>query len=137
MSVQTQTPAQQCCGVAFGAAFVGGIGAVSAGLFTTISPLGGAVFGASYALGGHLISWICDKVGCCPDSMVTAVAKQALVTIGGIAAGALVTTLVGFPMTVTSAVTLSIAITVTLLAMQCCCFATGAAAIGAAAMSRQ
>ena len=146
MTVQTLPPADQsaaqCIGVfplkaALEGGLAGGMGAVCAGLFTTISPLGGAVFGVSEYLSSHLISWICDKVDCCPDSMVAKVAKYALTIIGEIAAAAMVTTLVGFPMTVTSAVTLSITTivaTVVSMSIIACCCPTAGAAMGASVM---
>ena len=93
----------------FGAAFTAGSTALAAGAFTAISPLGGAVFGVSSFLSGRLINWICDKVNCFPDSIVARVAQFALSTIGGIGAAVLVTTLVGFPMTMTSGVILAVA----------------------------
>jgi hypothetical protein len=102
---QQFSPAQ----LAFGAVLVGSACAVAAGLFTTISPLGGAIFGVSYLLSDRLIHWICDKVSCCPDSLIFKVANFALSMIAGIAAGALITTAVGFPMTVTSGAILVVA----------------------------
>ena len=85
--------------LAFGATVMGAAGAVAAGLFTTISPLGGAIFGVSYFLGHRLIHWICDKMSCYHGSMIFKVARFCLSVIGGIAASVLLTTAIGFPMT--------------------------------------
>ncbi len=102
---QQFSPAQ----LAFGAALMGSAGAVAAGLFTMISPLGGAIFGVSYLLSNRLIHWICDKINCCPDSLIFKVAQFALSTIGGIAASVLITTAVGFPMTMMTGIILTVA----------------------------
>jgi ABC-type branched-subunit amino acid transport system permease subunit len=93
----------------FGAALLGGAGAVAAGLFTTVSPLGGVIFGVSYLLSSRLIHWICDQINCCPESLIFKVGQFALATIGGIAASVLITTIVGFPMTMATGVILAVA----------------------------
>ena len=114
-----------------GSAFAGGATALAAGIFTTISPLGGAIFGVSEWVTGHLINWICNKMDCCPDSMVAKVGKMCLQIIGGIVAAALLTTLAGFPMTFTTGVILSVATTATLMISACafCCLCAPLAAI--------
>ena len=92
----------------FGTAFAAGSTALVAGAFTAISPLGGAIFGASSFLAGRLINFICDKVECCPDSMVAKCSKVALSFLGGIGAAILITTFVGFPMTFTAGLVLTV-----------------------------
>jgi hypothetical protein len=123
--------------LAFGATVMGVAGAIAAGLFTTISPLGGAIFGVSYFLGHRLIHWICDKIGCHRGSMIFNVARFALSAIGGIAAGVLLTTFIGFPMTMANGAFLtvtSVAVTVAALLVLgsclCCSVVTTGIALG-------
>jgi hypothetical protein len=92
--------------LAFGAALLGGAGAVAAGLFTTVTPLGGAVFGVSYLLSSRLVYWICEQVNCWPESIVFRIAELALSVIGGIGAAVLITTNVGFPITLATGIAL-------------------------------
>jgi hypothetical protein len=128
---QEFSPAQ----LAFGAALMSSAGAVAAGLFTTISPLGGAIFGVSYLLSNRLIHWICDKVNCCPDSIIFKVAQFALSTIGGIAASVLMTSAIGFPMTMMTGVILTVAsigVTVATLLTLGGCLCSSAVATGIA-----
>ncbi len=128
---QRYSPAQ----LAFGAALMGAGSAIAAGLFTTISPLGGAIFGVSDWLSNRLIHWICEKVSCCPDDLIFRVAKSALAVMGGIAAGVLITTAAGFPMTLMSGVTLtvtSIGVTVAALLTLGGCLCSSAIATGLA-----
>jgi hypothetical protein len=117
--------------LAFGTALSGGAGAIAAGIFTTVSPLGGAVFGVSSFLSHWLIHWICDKINCCPESVVFKVAQFTLRVIGGIGAGVLTTTVVGFPMTMTTGVILTVALTgviiATLLTLGSCLCSSAAA----------
>lgn len=126
----------------FGIALMSAASAVAAGLFTTISPLGGAIFGASFGascfLGHRLIHWICDKIGCCPDSIIFRVGKQGLSVIGGIAAGMLMTNAIGFSITMTGGVALiaasiGVAIAALLALGGCLCSSfvtTGVAVLG-------
>lgn len=81
-----------------------GASAATAGLFTAISPLGGAIFAVSESVTRRAVSWICDKVNCCPDSLIAKVARFVLPTIAGIGAGYAVLSVGGFPVTITSAV---------------------------------
>lgn len=87
-----------------------GAGALSAGLFTTISPLGGAIYGLGNWVGERgvtsAVSWICDKLDCDPDSTVAKVAKSAIFTIAGIGAGLAVIFAAGFSVTLGSAISL-------------------------------
>jgi hypothetical protein len=125
------SPAQ----LAFGAALLGGAGAVAAGLFTTVSPLGGAIFGVSYLLSNRLIHWICDQINCCPESLIFKVGQFALATIGGIATSVLITTAVGFPMTMVTGIILTVAsigITVAALLTLGGCLCSSAVATGMA-----
>lgn len=84
-----------------------GSSALAAGLFTGISPLGGAIYGLGYVAAGtagdYAMSWICDKLNCDPDSMVAQVAKYALPMIAGIGAGLAAVFAAGFPVTLGSA----------------------------------
>jgi|SRR6267154_2081624 len=119
----------------FGTAFFGCAGAVVAGLFTTTSPLGGAIFGVSSLLSFRLIHWICDKISCYPDSIIFKVAQLSLSVIGGIAASALITTAIGFPMTVMTGALLivtSIGVTIAALLVLGSCFCSSALATGIA-----
>jgi hypothetical protein len=100
----------------FAATLMGGTSALIAGLFTTISPLGGAIFGVSSLLSHRLVHWICNKVRCSSNSIVFKVAQLALSLIGGIVGGVVVTTTFGFPMTITTGTTLAIASIITLVA---------------------
>jgi hypothetical protein len=102
---QEFTPAR----LTFGAATMGGATALAAALFTTISPLGGAIFGVTSFLGSRLIHWISDKINCLPESPIFRIAQYALAAIGGIATAALVTTALGFPVTVATATILTVA----------------------------
>jgi hypothetical protein len=95
--------------VAFGVVMFGSTCAIAAGIFTAVSPLGGAVFGVSFFLSNRLVHWICDKVGCCPDHIIFKVGRFALSLIGGISAAVLVTTVVGFPMTAAACLILTAA----------------------------
>jgi hypothetical protein len=99
--------------LAFQAAVAGGMGAITAAVFTTLSPLGGAIFGASFytgfVLSGYLIHWISEKTNCPPDSIIFRVAKSASVILGiisSIVAATLITTAIGFPMTLMTGITL-------------------------------
>lgn len=121
---QEFTPAR----LTFGAATMGGATALAAALLTTVSPLGGAIFGVSAFLGNRLIHWISDKVNCCPESPIYRIAQFALSTIGGIAAAALVTTALGFPITAATAAVLTVAsigvLISTILALGGCVFSS-------------
>lgn len=123
------TPAR----MTFGTVLAGGTCAAAAGLFTTMSPLGGAIFGASGFLCSRLIHWIYDKVNCCPDNIIFKVAQSVLPIIGGIAAGAFITSAIGFPMTIMTGVLLSaasIAVTFAALIALGGCLCSSAAATG-------
>ena len=112
MTSTTQVTPQQGYSPArltFGTVFAGGTCAAAVGLFTTMSPLGGAIFGVSSFLCTRLLHWICDKINCCPDNIIYRVAQLVLPIIGGIAAGALITSAIGFPMTIMTGVLLSAA----------------------------
>jgi len=87
-----------------GTAMVGSAAAIAASLITTISPLGGAIFGASSFLGNRLVHWICDRVSCCPESLIFRIARFALSLIGGIVSGSFTAAAFGFPMTAGTAV---------------------------------
>ncbi len=110
----------------FTAAFVTSASAATAGLFTSIGPLGGAIFGFSSWLSSRIIYWICDKVNCCPDHLIFRTAQLAFSTIASIAAAALITTTFGFPMTVTAgfvltAASLSVTLAASLVLGGCFC----------------
>jgi hypothetical protein len=92
--------------VALETALVGGASAITAGIFTTISLLGGAIFGASFALSNRLIYWISEKINCCPSGTLFEVARFALSMISSISAAALITTIAGFPLTLTTGILL-------------------------------
>ena len=111
-------------GLAMGALLSAGIGAAAATIFTTVGPVGGAVFGASYYFASHAVNMICDQVNWSPDDPMAQVAKCALATIAGIAAAAAITTLVGFPLTFGTAVVLSGAMFGTALAIILACGGT-------------
>ena len=53
-----------------GSALSAGSSALTAGIFTAINPLGGAIFGITSFLGGRLISWIYDKTGIHPQNNI-------------------------------------------------------------------
>ena len=83
--------------------YVGTVAAL-AGLFTSIGPLGGAIFAVSAQVTGRAV-WLCSKGKCCPNSEI---AKFAIRTLACIGAGYAVLTLAGFPVTITSAVVLHV-----------------------------
>lgn len=85
-----------------------GSGAAAAGLFTTISPLGGSLFAVSNIVTRRSIDWICDKVNCCPDGVIARTAKGALHVIAGLGAGYAALYLGGFPVTLSSVVVLTV-----------------------------
>ena len=99
------SPAQ----LTFGAALRGGSNAIAAALFTSMSPLGGAIFGVSSFLSERLIHWICAKTTCSPEDTIFKIAQFALSVIGGIASGVAITTAIGFPMTILGGVVLNLA----------------------------
>jgi hypothetical protein len=105
-----------CSQLLFSASLMGGASALAAGLFTTISPLGGAIFGVSSLLSHRLVHSICNKVSCSSDSIIFKVAQFALSLIGGIVGGVLVTTTFGFPVTIATGIALTMASTATLIA---------------------
>lgn len=83
--------------VPMGSLMFAGAGALAAGLFTAVSPLGGAIFAAAgFVAGqtvfsatdslGRAVDWICEKVNCDPESMVAKVAKNAAPVITGVLA---------------------------------------------------
>jgi hypothetical protein len=128
---QQNTPAQ----LLFGAALSAGTGAVAAALFTTIGPVGGAIFGVSSFLSGRLVHFIFDKVDCFPESNVAKIAKFVLSSLGGIAAGALIATAVGVPLTFTAGLILTLGmgvVTLTSLLVIGGCMCSSAVATGIA-----
>lgn len=111
-----------------------GISATTAALFTSISPLGGALFGAGAFLGGHLIHTICEKFQCFPDNTLGRIAYRALPVFGGIMTGVALTSLFGFSITFASglfltATALATIVTVGIVFAGCmgCCVALSSA----------
>lgn len=94
-----------------------GVGALAASLFTPIVPLGGAVFGASSFLSGRLIDWTAEKFSCCPDQALFKTARCVATFFGGIAAGALIATAAGFPITFAAGAVLTLAMMITHFAL--------------------
>lgn len=130
-SIHQFSPAQ----LAFGAVLMSSSSAIAAGLLTSISPLGGAIFGASYFLSNRLVHWICDKTNCFPESIVFRIAQFALSTIGGLGAAVLITTAFGFPVTMLSGAILmvtSIGVTVAALLTLGGCLCSSAVTTGLA-----
>jgi len=119
--------------LAVGAVFEGATTALAAGLFTTISPLGGAIFGVSQWLSFHLIQWISDKINCCADSLIGKIAQLALSWISSTVIGVLVTTAIGIPITLATGAVLTIASLVVGIAVGLAftgCFCSSAIATG-------
>lgn len=93
-------------GAPTGSLMFAGVGALAAGLFAGVSPLGGAIFGVAGFLAGYTakqfnifgraVDWICEKVNCDPESMVAKVVKVAAPIITGILAGLALTLATGF-----------------------------------------
>lgn len=88
-----------------------GAGALAA-CFTTISPLGGAIFGLGQSVVKYGVSWICA-----PNTMVGKVAKYALSLIAGTLAGFAVLLAVGVPLTLGAAVGLALGSSAFVVAM--------------------
>jgi hypothetical protein len=125
------SPAQ----MAFGIALMGGSSAIAAGIFTAVSPLGGAIFGVSQFFSSRLIHWVCDKINCCPDDIIFKVAQFGLSTIGGIGAAVLITAAIGFPMTMVTGLVLaatSVGVTIALLTLGGCFCSSAITATGIA-----
>jgi hypothetical protein len=67
-----------------GAAILGCAGAVTSLFFSSVNPIAGAAFGASYSLSSQLVQWVCTSVNCCPDSLVARVATFVMSSLVGI-----------------------------------------------------
>jgi hypothetical protein len=77
------------------AAYLGGVGAITAGLLTTLNPLIGAVYTIISATGASITHIICQQFSCQTSSKT---AQFALDWIGGIGLGVLATSLMGYPL---------------------------------------
>lgn len=88
-----------------GALFNAGTGALI-GLFTAVSPLGGAIYGLGNFGTSYVVTWISDKFNCCPDSLIAQVARAVLPMIAGISAGLALVHVAGFSLTTVSAAAL-------------------------------
>lgn len=102
--------------LALSASLMTGAGAFTAGTFTTLSPLGGAVFGISTFLSYRFIDWTANQLCCCCSNLIFTISTFALSILGGVAAGAYATSAVGFPLTFTAGAALSGAMLATAIA---------------------
>lgn len=113
------------CQVGTGAA----MGALAGYAFSLINPIGGVVFGATSAMTGLLGNAIAQHLGANQTAVKTTL--YALPLIASLVAGMVVTTAVGFPITVMGAIGLTLAIAVTSYFVHClaiggvCCGAAG------------
>ncbi len=94
-------------------ALLGGIwaatGALAAGLFTSISPIGGAIFGIGSLGGNYLVHWLCEKTNVPQESTLSKVISCVLKVLGGVFIGAFAATLLGFPISFTAGIILTAA----------------------------
>ncbi|MBY0530024.1 MAG: hypothetical protein K2P51_07515 [Rhabdochlamydiaceae bacterium] len=86
------------------AAYLGGVGAITAGLCTTINPVVGAFFTISSAMGANISKRICEMS--CPTTSKTA--EFAINRISGIGLGLLTTTLMGHPLSIKVAILMTV-----------------------------
>lgn len=84
---------------------IAGLGALSAGLFTSITPLGGAIFGVGFFGSEKVISWICDKIHC--QSFIARITKKAFLTISALVTASALVNAAGLPLTMASAAVLT------------------------------
>lgn len=85
--------------------------AIIAVSFTSVGVLGGAIFGATNFLSTRAIDWICDQIPIAKDHLLykaCQVALYALSTFASIGAGVLIATTLGFPMTFSTGMLLTI-----------------------------
>lgn len=93
---------------ALSATLMTGAGAFTAATCTTLSPLGGAVFGISTFLSSRIIDWtVTQACCCCKGNPIFTISKCTLSIFGGIAAAIVATKAVGFPLTFTAGLVLS------------------------------
>ncbi len=75
-------------------------GAVVSGLigclFSTVGPIGGALYGAVSSLSCITVEWICDKAGCLRDDTIGKTLRVVIPLIASIAAGCLALAATGF-----------------------------------------
>ncbi len=95
-------------GMVLSAAAAVGLSALAAGLFTTISPLGGAVFGIGSLVGHGSVTWLCDKVGCLKDTLVGKTVNSVLPIIASLGLGCAALSAAGFAWTPGAAVAISL-----------------------------
>ena len=86
-----------------------GVGAAIARLFTSISPLGGAIFVVSGVVTSRAVKWVYSKVNYCPESPMAKAVKDAIPQVAGQYAGRAVLSLAGFHVTFISSIILSMA----------------------------
>ena len=100
-------------------ALLGGIwaatGALAAGLFTAISPIGGAIFGIGSLGGNYLVHWLCEKTNVPQESTLSKVIACVMKVLGGIFIGGLVASILGFPISFTAGLVLTAAMIATAL----------------------
>ena len=100
-------PSQSVGGMVFKALAATATGAAAGAFIPAVGPVGGAVFGLSGMVTGQLMGWVSDKIDCCPNNLAVRVAKFALTTLASVAAAAAITTMVGFPITITAGLALT------------------------------
>ena len=102
LSEQTIKAIEGCVtvgGTVIGVGFGAGLSALAAGLFTAVSPLGGAIFGIGSLVGHKSVAWLCDKVGCEKESLVGKTLNKALPIIASIGAGCAALSAAGYAWT--------------------------------------
>lgn len=118
MSQQSQiTPANYAAGLIVHTAFNSCTGAIGAGVFTVINPVGGAIFGAVSTLSQHLILQILNHAEYEENESAAKIINYAVSFFSSIAIGALVASAVGFPITFTGGVVLTACMMATSLAI--------------------
>jgi hypothetical protein len=116
-------------------ALLGCAGAAAATIFTSVGAIGGAFFAASGFLSHRLITWVCESLNCCPNSLLARVATFAAAAIGGVVAAIGVTAALGIKITLATAVVLTIGTLATAgaaILIFAGCFCSAAAAVGVA-----
>ncbi len=113
MAIQAANPSQDNPYAPGRMALLGGIwtatGALAAGLFTSISPIGGAIFGIGMLSGHYLVHWLCEKINVPQDSTLSKVIACVLKVLGGIFVGAFAATMFGFPISFSAGILLTAA----------------------------
>ncbi len=94
--------------ILMGAALLAGTSAIASTLFTSIGAIGGAIFGASFALTGSLVRWVFEKIDPNQDSTTAKTAQFVITLLGGIAMAGAITYFAGFPLTLGSGMLLAL-----------------------------